>query len=167
MLFLERVKELISRENEKIIFGYGKISAGDVRNIVPAWAKIEATLRTLSRTKSEAFFAKLTEILNGIENETRVGYKIIPGSLYTEVEVDKDLFQKYKKAFTGKYEFVDCGYKMTGEDFGFISKLCPSFMFWLGTRTGEQYGLHNPKFFPDDSIIELGIDIYKVILNED
>ncbi len=28
MLFLERVKILISKESERIIFGYGKVSAG-------------------------------------------------------------------------------------------------------------------------------------------
>ena len=55
---------------------------------------------------------------------------------------------------------------MTGEDFGFISKLYPSFMFWLGTRTGEQFGLHNSRFLPDDSVISKGIDIFKLILNE-
>ncbi len=144
-----------------------KYLRGKVRNIVPACARIEATLRTLSRKKSEAFFGKVTSLLSEIEKETGVNYKITPGSLYTEVEVDKDLYEKYRRVFDGKYKFIDCGYKMTGEDFGFITKLCPSFMFWLGTRIGEQFGLHNPKFFPDDSIIELGIEIYKVILNED
>jgi N-acetyldiaminopimelate deacetylase len=167
ILFLGRVKELISTESEKIIFGYGKITSGSVRNIVPAYAKIEATLRTLSRKKSEAFFEKIRIILSGIEKETGVKFNTIPGSLYTEVDVDKELFEKYRHSLSGKYKLIDCGYKMTGEDFGFISKLYPSFMFWLGTSTGEKFGLHNPKFIPDDSIINLGIDIYKVILKED
>ncbi len=66
---------------------------------------------------------------------------------------------------TDIFPFINCGYKMTGEDFGFLSKKYPSFMFWLGTSTGEKYGLHNPKFLPDDSVIEIGINIYKAILN--
>ena len=80
--------------------------------------------------------------------------------------MDIKLYDHCKKALTGNFEFINCGYKMTGEDFGFISKLYPSFMFWLGTRTDAQYGLHNPKFLPDDSIINKGIDIFNVILNE-
>jgi N-acetyldiaminopimelate deacetylase len=166
ILFLNKVNELTNGENEKIIFGYGKIISGDVRNIIPAYAKIEATLRTLNRKKSETFFNKIISLLGTIERKSGIKYKITTGSLYTEVDVNKYLYEQYRKALTGKYEFIDCGYKMTGEDFGFISKLYPSFMFWLGTRTGEQFGLHNPKFLPDDSIIGKGIDIFKVILNE-
>jgi N-acetyldiaminopimelate deacetylase len=166
MLFLNKVKELVNEQSEKIIFGYGKITSGDVRNIIPAYARIEATLRTLSRKKSEAFFNKIKSLLGTIERESGIKYKITTGSLYTEVDVNKKLYEQCRKALTGKYEFIDCGYKMTGEDFGFISKLYPSFMFWLGTRTEAQFGLHNPKFLPDDSIISKGIDIFNVILNE-
>ena len=53
---------------------------------------------------------------------------------------------------------------MTGEDFGFFSHKFPSFMFWLGTSKGEKYGLHNPRFLPDDSIIEKGKLIFAEIL---
>jgi N-acetyldiaminopimelate deacetylase len=164
--FLAKVKELIKSEDEKIIFGYGKIDSGTVRNIVPAYAKIEATLRTLSREKSGIFFEKIISLLKDIEKETGVKSKISKGSLYTEVVVDKPLYQQCRSILTKKFEFIDCGYKMTGEDFGFISKIYPSFMFWLGTRKGEQFGLHNPRFLPDDSIIEKGIEIYKAILSE-
>ena len=164
--FLAEVKVLANEQNEKVIFGYGKIVSGDVRNIIPGYAKIEATLRTLSRNKSEAFFNKILILLGTIEQEYGIKYKITKGSLYTEVEIDKKLYEQCKKALTKKHDFIDCGYKMTGEDFGFISNLYPSFMFWLGTKTCEQYGLHNPKFLPDDSIIDIGVDIFNVILNE-
>jgi len=166
VLFLDRVKKQISQEKERIIFGYGKVESGLVRNIVPAYAKIEATLRGLSRNKCELFTAKINSLLIEIEKETGVKSKITIGSLYTEVVVDKELYEECRSKLEGKYEFIDCGYKMTGEDFGFISKLYPSFMFWLGTRKGEQYGLHNPRFLPDDSIIDIGIEIYKAILSE-
>ena len=112
------------------------------------------------------FYNKIINLLGTIEKEAGIKYKISKGSLYTEVDVDKKLYEQSKKALTKKYEFIDCGYKMTGEDFGFISKLYPSFMFWLGTRTNEQFGLHNPKFLPDDSIINIGIGIFNDLLNE-
>jgi N-acetyldiaminopimelate deacetylase len=40
-------------------------------------------------------------------------------------------------------------------------------MFWLGTRQAgsAKFGLHHPKFLPDDSIIDLGIQAYKLLLN--
>ncbi|MDR3667216.1 MAG: amidohydrolase [Ignavibacteriaceae bacterium] len=164
--FLTKVNTLINEQSEKIIFGYGKITSGDVRNIIPGYAKIEATLRTLSRKKSEAFISKIISLLGTIERDSGIKYKLTRGTLYTEVDVDKKLYEKCKEALEDKFNFTDCGYKMTGEDFGFISKLYPSFMFWLGTRIDEQYGLHNPKFLPDDSIINKGIDIFNVILSE-
>jgi N-acetyldiaminopimelate deacetylase len=164
--FLTEIKLVVNEQSEKIIFGYGKISSGHVRNIIPGYAKIEATLRTLSRQKSEVFLNKIISLLGTIEQESGIKYKITTGSLYTEVNVNKRLYEQCKKALIGKFEFINCGYKMTGEDFGFISKLYPSFMFWLGTRITEQHGLHNPKFLPDDSIISRGIDIFNVILNE-
>ena len=166
VLFLGKVKNLVKQEEERVIFGYGKIESGSVRNIVPGHAKIEATLRALSRNKCQIFLGKINELLNDVEKETGVMCKLTTGSLYTEVVVDKTLYEQCRKILSGKYEFIDCGYKMTGEDFGFISKLYPSFMFWLGTCTGEQFGLHNPKFLPEDSIINTGIEIYKAILNE-
>jgi len=53
---------------------------------------------------------------------------------------------------------------MTGEDFGYISQQYPSFMCWLGTSTGERFGLHNPQFLPEDDVIDLGIQVFKTIL---
>jgi len=63
ILFLERIKEEISKESDKIIFGYGKIESGTVRNIVPAYAKIESTLRALSRARAESFYNIIESIL--------------------------------------------------------------------------------------------------------
>jgi N-acetyldiaminopimelate deacetylase len=55
---------------------------------------------------------------------------------------------------------------MTGEDFGYFSHKFPSFMFWLGTYEGEKYGLHNPRFLPDDLTIEKGKSVFVEILNQ-
>lgn len=166
ILFLNNVKEEIKNSEEKIIFGYGKISSGEIRNIVPSYAKIEATLRTLNRSRAENFYKKIETILELIKTDTGCDYKISTGSLYTEVDVDKELYKKCKKILSPSFNFIDCGYKMTGEDFGFISKIYPSFMFWLGTCTREKHGLHNPKFLPDDSIIETGILAFRKIIEE-
>ena len=96
ILFLSRIKELINEHNDKIIFGYGKITAGEVRNIIPSYAKIEATLRTLSRKKSEIFLNKIRSLLGTIEHESGIKHKITTGSLYTEVDVAKKLFEQSK-----------------------------------------------------------------------
>ena len=113
--------------------------------------------------KSVAFRDELVSILDGLSVTMGIKYKLDKGPLYSEVTVDGGLYEKCKKMLSGEHNFVDCGMKMTGEDFGFFSKLYPSFMFWLGTSKGEHYGLHTPHFLPDDSIIDTGADIlYKI-----
>jgi N-acetyldiaminopimelate deacetylase len=164
--FLDEVDKLLVNKKGKIVFGYGKILSGEIRNIIPQYTRAECTIRTLNMEKSLEFFNELAEILERIKLKTKINYRLNQGPLYSEVIVSENLFNKYSKILSKDYNFIDCGYKMTGEDFGYFTKLYPSFMFWLGTLKGEKFGLHNPKYLPDDSIIEVGIEIYKKILSE-
>ncbi len=163
--FLDEIDKLPKNENESFIFGVGKITSGEVRNITPGYARLEGTIRALSSRKVLDFFDNLKKNLADIKNTTGVDFKLQKGSHYPEVIVDKNLFEKISEHLSEKYTFIDCGHKMTGEDFGFISHKFPSFMFWLGTSNGEHFGLHNPKFLPPDSVIEKGKDILTDILN--
>lgn len=169
-MFLDEIQseiQNVSKEaEEKIIFGYGKVTSGTARNIIPSYTKAECTIRALNSRKSEIFFGKIISTLEDIKKKTGITYSIDEGSLYSEVVVDKELYGSLSEKLSRKYKFIDCGYKMTGEDFGFFSHLYPSFMFWLGTFRGEKYGLHTPRFLPDDSVIETGIDILTDILQE-
>ncbi|MGE5400679.1 MAG: amidohydrolase [Ignavibacteriales bacterium] len=165
-LFLDKVNKVQNEMDERVIFGYGRVESGKIRNIVPSLTRAECTIRTLSSRKSELFLARLVNMLEDLKSEMGIDYSIENGSLYNEVVVDKDLYALLHEKLSSRYQFIDCGYKMTGEDFGFISELYPSFMFWLGTSNGEKYGLHTPRFLPHDSIIEIGINILKDILIE-
>ena len=163
-LFLDEIQNVIKNSEEKIIFGYGKVYSGTARNIIPAHAKAECTIRSLNSDLSLEFYKKIVQVLDSIKSKMKIEYKITKGSLYKEVKVDQNLFHLIQKNLSKDFNFIDCGLKMTGEDFGFFTKMYPSFMFWLGTSKGEKHGLHTPKFLPDDNIIETGIDIFKRIL---
>jgi N-acetyldiaminopimelate deacetylase len=165
-ILLDGIDKELKKTDERIIFGYGKIVSGTIRNIIPAYTRSECTIRTLDSDKSIQFFEKIRLILEEIKREMGIEYSITEGALYSEVIVDETLFNEYKEILSDNYKFIDCGYKMTGEDFGFFSKKYPSFMFWLGTSRGEKYGLHTPKFFPQDSAIDVGIEIFKKILDK-
>jgi len=160
-LFLDKVDKLIKQKNERIIFGYGKVSAGTARNIIPAFTRAECTIRTMDMKNSVKFFDELKLILDEIKSSKGIDYDLHKGPLYSEVVVNDELFKMYSSLLSKDYNFIDCGSKMTGEDFGFFTKLYPSFMFWLGTFKNKRYGLHTPKFLPDDSIIDVGIEIFK------
>ncbi len=162
--FLDEVEKIQEDYKDSILLGLGKFSAGTVRNITPGLAKIEGSIRGISSDKIEEFYARMGSILSNVKSETGVDFRIVRGAHYPEVVVDEILFNKLPPLLSEEINFIDCGMKMTGEDFGFFSKKWPSFMFWLGTSKGERYGLHNPKFLPADEVIEIGQDILSKIL---
>ena len=164
-LFLDVVDKLPKNMNEPFIFGIGKIEAGFVRNIAPGNARLEGSIRGLSSKKVLEFLDRLKHILDEIKTATGVDYNIIKGAHYPEVVVDKSLYKKIELHLRDKVNFIDSGFKMTGEDFGFFSQKFPSFMFWLGTSEGERFGLHNPRFLPSDKTIDYGKNIFKSILD--
>jgi len=164
--FLDRNDKLSAENKDSILFGIGKYLSGDVRNIAPGYAMLEGSIRGLSANKVNEFLNELTSILDNLKSETRVDYKISKGAHYPEVIVDDNLFKHFDSVLSKEMNFIDCGYKMTGEDFGFFSQKWPSFMFWFGTSKGERYGLHNPKFLPPDEVIAVGKNVFNMILGK-
>ena len=163
--FLDAADKIPKSVSAPLVFGVGKVFSGEIRNIIPAYARLEGTLRGLSNEEVLEFYTLLNQILKGIESITGVKYKMEQGANYPEVIIDENLFNTFAKSFSEDFNFIDCGYKMTGEDFGFFSQKFPSFMFWLGVSKGERNGLHNPKFLPDDEIINIGNRAFHKILN--
>jgi len=165
-IFLDEVEGLEIEYGESILLGLGKFKAGSVRNITPGRAKIEGSIRGLSVKVIEEFYTKMESVLSNVKSETGVDFSIVRGAQYPEVIVDENMYTKIQSLLSSENKFIDCGMKMTGEDFGFFSQKWPSFMFWLGTSKGEKYGLHNPKFLPPDEVIEIGKKILvKILIN--
>ena len=167
--FLDEAGRMLESRRGSLIFGIGKFGAGEVRNILPARAKIEGSVRALSMEISDGFYAEMTAALEKIKLSSGVDFTIKTGSYYPEVNVDASFFRAACARLSVKHKFIDCGHKLTGEDFGFISRRYPSFMFWLGTgRPGrDPAGLHNPRFFPQESVIGLGVEIFKDLFTKE
>ncbi|KLO24444.1 amidohydrolase [Marinitoga sp. 1197] len=163
-IFLDSIEKIPKNPTSPLLFGIGKIQSGEVRNVIPSYAKIEGSIRSLNLDYTESYINKLNKILKSIENFTEVKYEITMGSRYKEVVNDEYLYNEFIEKINNEYQIINCGYKMTGEDFGFIAEKYPSLMFWLGTKVDKKFGLHSPYFLPDDSIINIGIEIFKKIL---
>ncbi|MGB5848724.1 MAG: amidohydrolase [Ignavibacteriaceae bacterium] len=163
-MFLDRSDELLKSTRDSILFGIGKYTAGNVRNITPGYSKLEGSIRGKSGGEVIGFLEKIKSILKEIKIRAGVDYQITIGAHYPEVIVDESLYKKLQPVLSKEFNFIDCGSKMTGEDFGLFSQKWQSFMFWLGTSKGERYGLHNPKFLPQDEIIETGKNVFTTIL---
>jgi N-acetyldiaminopimelate deacetylase len=167
MLFLQKAKATVNSSGKKILFGYGKITSGIARNIVPPTARFDGSLRALKIEDFKWFLDELFRIGIEVENETKVKCEVVhDNNPYVEVTVNDKLYDDLKPALEKDFKFIDCGSRFTGEDFGFFSKKYPSFMFWLGTSKGERFGLHTPQFLPGDDIIALGARAFRIILNQ-
>lgn len=137
----------------------GKITGGTVQNIIAETARIEGTIRTLSVESMNKVKERIEALVKGIE----VGYQcktvIDYGSMYHQVYNHEELTREFIN-FAESNENVDvivCREAMTGEDFGYMLKDIPGFMFWLGVNSG--YGLHHAKLNPDEKAIGSAIDL--------
>jgi N-acetyldiaminopimelate deacetylase len=54
-------------------------------------------------------------------------------------------------------DVIVCKEAMTGEDFGYMLKEIPGFMFWLGVNS--DHGLHHSRLNPDEDAIETAINL--------
>lgn len=137
----------------------GKITAGTVQNIIAETARIEGTIRTLSVKSMFRVKERVEALVEGIEIGYQCKTKIDYGSMYHQVYNHEDLTREFIN-FAESIENIDvviCREAMTGEDFGYMLKEIPGFMFWLGVDSG--YGLHHAKLVPDEKAIGTAIEL--------
>lgn len=163
--FLQKADAIVEAAPQPNLFGYGKVHAGTARNIIPEMARAESTLRTMKVELQKEITGKFIEELEIMKNKSGIDYRISFSSPYTEVVVDNDMYKTIIPKLQQTFKVIDCGYKMTAEDFGLFSRAYPSFMCWLGTGREQRYGLHTPYFLPDDEIIEKGIQLDMSLLH--
>lgn len=143
---------------DSAVITIGKITGGTVQNIIAEKARLEGTIRTLDPETMVKVKSRIEALLEGIE----VGYEckatIDYGCMYHQVYNDEKLTSEFMD-FTEQSSEVQlhrCTEAMTGEDFGYMLKEIPGFMFWLGVAS--DYGLHHAKLMPDEKAIQLAID---------
>lgn len=164
--FLDMAEKVPHSINEPLLLCVGRVKAGEVRNIIPEKACIEGSIRSLNMEQSRAYFNQLKQIGRSIEEATGVTVDVRMEAFYPEVRNDPELYDKLYTPLSDRFATKVIPYKMTGEDFGFFTKMYPSMMFWLGTSKGETHGLHSPYFLPSDDTIPLGVDIFTEILKQ-
>lgn len=160
---VSQMQTIISRNVDPLdsaVITVGKITGGTVQNIIAEQARIEGTIRTLSVESMAKVKKRIEELIEGI----KVGYQceavLDYGCMYHQVDNDGPLtreFMDFAEKQTG-ITVYECREAMTGEDFGYMLKEIPGFMFWLGV--GSKYGLHHAKLNPDEAAIETAIKLF-------
>ncbi|WP_462409101.1 N-acetyldiaminopimelate deacetylase [Neobacillus sp. Marseille-QA0830] len=157
---VSQLQTVISRNIDPLdsaVITIGKITGGTVQNIIAERARLEGTIRTLSPEAMKKVKHRIEALVNGIEIGFECEAKIDYGSMYYQVYNDGALTREFM-------EFLDkeagirlhvCKEAMTGEDFGYMLKEIPGFMFWLGVDS--PYGLHHAKLSPKEEAIEIAV----------
>lgn len=143
---------------DSAVITIGKIESGTVQNIIAEEARLEGTIRTLNAQSMEKVKSRINAIVEGIKVGFECEAKIDFGAMYYQVDNEEQLTREFMK-FTDELDGVNlyhCKEAMTGEDFGYMLKEIPGFMFWLGVQS--EYGLHHAKINPKEEAIEVAIN---------
>ncbi|MGE6631197.1 N-acetyldiaminopimelate deacetylase [Bacillus sp. NPDC077027] len=157
-----QLQSVISRNVDPLdsaVITVGTITGGTAQNIIAQHARLDGTIRTLSSASMDKVRKRIEALAKGIE----VGYECqvtvrYPSSYY-QVDNSKVLTEEFMSFVTGQglAEVIECKEAMTGEDFGYMLKKYPGFMFWLGVDS--ENGLHHAKLTPDERAIETAVNV--------
>jgi N-acetyldiaminopimelate deacetylase len=157
-----QLQTIVSRNVDPLdsaVVTVGKITGGTVQNIIAETARIEGTIRTLSPESMTKVKQRLMALVKGIEVGYECQAEVDFGAMYHQVYNESGLTREFMD-FAGNtegIEVVQCLEAMTGEDFGYMLKEIPGFMFWLGVDSG--FGLHHSKLNPDEKAIGSAISL--------
>lgn len=157
-----QLQTVISRNVDPLdsaVITIGKITGGTVQNIIAEKARLEGTIRTLSPESMKKVKKRIEAIVKGIEVgyecETGIDYGAMYYQVYNHAELT-DEFCHYIDQHTNAKR-IECKEAMTGEDFGYMLKEIPGFMFWLGVESS--FGLHHSRLNPNEEAIPFAIEI--------
>lgn len=157
-----QLQSIVSRNVDPLdsaVITVGKITGGTVQNVIAETARIEGTIRTLSPESMAKVKHRLMAIVRGLEIGYECKAEVDFGAMYHQVFNDSTLTREFME-FADKKEgikVIECKEAMTGEDFGYMLKEIPGFMFWLGVDSS--FGLHHSKLNPDENAIGTGLSL--------
>ncbi|UOQ95777.1 N-acetyldiaminopimelate deacetylase [Halobacillus shinanisalinarum] len=163
-----QLQQVVARRVDPLdsaVITVGKITGGTVQNIVAEQARLEGTIRTMSPEAMDRVKAEIEKIVEGIEVAHDCSAKIDYGSNYYQVNNHADYVQKFAKLtrdLNVTYQEADAA--MTGEDFGYMLKEIPGFMFWLGVDS--QSVLHTSRLSPKEEALSIGAKLVAKGLHE-
>ncbi|MGI2707563.1 MULTISPECIES: N-acetyldiaminopimelate deacetylase [Bacillus cereus group] len=156
-----QLQSVISRNVNPLdsaVITIGKITGGTVQNIIAEKSRLEGTIRTLSVESMKRVKDRIEAIVAGIEAAFQCEAVIDYGAMYHQVYNHEALTKEFME-FALKdtnMNVVTCKEAMTGEDFGYMLRDIPGFMFWLGVDS--EYGLHHAKLKPNEAAIDRAIE---------
>lgn len=158
--FVVELQQIVSRNLnplESAVVTVGKMESGFVQNAIAESARLEGTIRTLEPATINVIKQKLERLIRGFEISHECKITIDYGANYYQVYNEQEYVDIFAEAMTtNNINYQEANPAMTGEDFGYMLKDIPGFMFWLGVDS--PFGLHNAQLKPDEGALETGVD---------
>lgn len=161
--FIQQVQSIVSRNvnpMESAVITFGQITAGIASNILPGSAYLTGTARTLTHEMTDLLWERIESIAKGVAMSFECEVILKRDDLGYVPVVNNELTTKYFMNFLKEREDTElmlASPLMTAEDFGYILKQIPGTMFWLGVDS--KYGLHHPKFNPDERALKKAVEL--------
>ena len=158
--FVTQLQTIVSRNIDPLdsaVVTIGKITGGTVQNSIAENARIEGTIRALSDESMKLARGRILDMAKGMEVAFNCIIDVDFGSSYYQVDNEPKLTEEFMEFLSRRQDtsLVKCKEAMTGEDFGYMIKETPGFMFWLGVQSS--YGLHHAKLNPDEGAIPFAV----------
>jgi amidohydrolase len=151
---------------EKFLVNFGKMRAGELRNIIADKATMEGIIRTFDEGVYKRIIKQIEGLLAGLETSYGTIGKYIIKTYYPTVYNDEELTNWLLKLLLPD-AVVDAGQLMIADDFSYYQQSVPGVYMFLGCGN-EQKGftapLHNSKFNFDEEALLYGVQMYVNIL---
>ena len=140
---------------------FGKIRAGEVRNVIAAQAKLEGTLRSFQDDVFHNLRSGLVTLAKELEERTGCTVDVHLTDGYPAVINPPELYDKV------------CGLVpvqqleepfMISEDFSWYQRFIPGVFFFLGV--GDTPALHADTFDFDESVLLKGVEFYEALIRQ-
>ncbi|MBM6617616.1 N-acetyldiaminopimelate deacetylase [Bacillus suaedaesalsae] len=159
---VSQLQSIVSRNVNPLdsaVITIGKITGGTVQNIIAERARLEGTIRTLSVESMKKVKQRIEALVEGVSIGYACQTKINYGSMYHQVNNHGEMTREFMNFVEEQTDvnLIECSEAMTGEDFGYMIKDIPGFMFWLGVDS--EFGLHHAKLSPNEDAIGVAIEL--------
>jgi amidohydrolase len=163
------LQAVVSREIdplENAVLSFGKITSGDVFNVIPESAELEGTVRTLKHELSEFIKERIEKISKQIAESFRGKAELNYAFGYPPLVNDKNATQFIRnlaKEIVGENNVFEAPISMGGEDMAYFLKERPGAFYWLGALNEEKgiiYPNHSPKFDIDEDVLPTGVKMH-------
>ena len=170
------LQHVVSRmANPKIpsVLSFGKISGGNVNNVIPNEVKVEGTFRTFDETWRRKALDRIRAIATSVASsmgascqvEFAPGYPFLQNDdAYTERNIQA------AKDYLGEENVLELDLWMAAEDFAFYTHEVPGCFYRLGTRNeaeGITSGVHTPTFNIDEKALKTGMGLLSYLTVEE